>query len=165
MKNYQEMKTKDLREIARQMGIKKYQSAGKAYLIPEIERVEAERKAAEEAAKKPKKAKKEAQKYEGKTLNEWSAELNIPVATLRGRIRRGWDISEALSADSHKARAEKLYEFNGKKQNLREWGRELGISADTLHGRINRLGWSPEKAFTTKPQERKETKKNEAALL
>lgn len=31
--------------------------------------------------------------------------------------------------------------------------------------RINRLGWSPEKAFTTKPQERKETKKNEAALL
>lgn len=55
MKNYQEMKTKDLREIARQMGIKKYQSAGKAYLIPEIERVEAERKAAEEAAKKPKK--------------------------------------------------------------------------------------------------------------
>lgn len=42
MKNYQEMKTKDLREIARQMGIKKYQSAGpeKAFTTKPQERKE-----------------------------------------------------------------------------------------------------------------------------
>lgn len=154
MTNYYDMKVVDLRKIACKMKIKGYKSAGKSFLVPAIMKVEAERKAAEEAAKK-KKPGKEAQKFEGKTLQEWSEELNIPVATLRGRMRRGWKVEEALNADSHKARKEKLYEFNGKKQNLRAWGEELGISHHTLTGRLTRLGWSVEKAFTTKANERK----------
>ena len=50
--------------------------------------------------------------------------------------------------------------FKAKRTDSDTW-----IEGNLRNVRINRLGWSPEKAFTTKPQERKETKKNEAALL
>lgn len=43
-----------------------------------------------------------------------------------------------------------LIEWNGKAQNICAWADELGISANTLYGRIYKLGWTVEKAFTTK---------------
>lgn len=43
-----------------------------------------------------------------------------------------------------------LIEYNGKSQNICAWARELGISANTLYGRLYKLGWTVEKAFTTK---------------
>lgn len=43
-----------------------------------------------------------------------------------------------------------LIEWNGKSQNICAWAKELGISANTLYGRIYKLGWTVEKAFTTK---------------
>lgn len=41
-------------------------------------------------------------------------------------------------------------EWNGKAQNICAWAEELGISANTLYGRLYKLGWTVEKAFTTK---------------
>lgn len=41
-------------------------------------------------------------------------------------------------------------EWNGKTQNICAWAEELGISANTLYGRLYKLGWTVEKAFTTK---------------
>ena len=41
-------------------------------------------------------------------------------------------------------------EYDGRSQNICAWAKELGISANTLYGRIYKLGWSVEKAFTTK---------------
>ena len=161
--NYNEMKTKDLRLMARDLGIKGYGSAGKSFLIPEIEKVMAEREAerlakeeAEKAAKaeKPEKASRKAKTYNGKTLTEWSKELNIPVATLRARMNRGWSLEETFRNDNHNAKAEKLYEYNGKKQSLPAWARELGVSVHTLNARINRLGWTVEKALGTAPKEK-----------
>lgn len=43
-----------------------------------------------------------------------------------------------------------LIEWNGKSQNICKWAEELGISANTLYGRIYKLGWTVERAFTTK---------------
>ena len=43
-----------------------------------------------------------------------------------------------------------LIEWNGKAQNICKWSEELGISANTLYGRIYKLGWTVDKAFTTK---------------
>ena len=43
-----------------------------------------------------------------------------------------------------------LIEWNGKAQNICKWGEELGISPNTLYGRIYKLGWTVDKAFTTK---------------
>lgn len=45
-----------------------------------------------------------------------------------------------------------LIEWNGKAQNICKWGEELGISPNTLYGRIYKMGWSIEKAFTTRPR-------------
>ena len=43
-----------------------------------------------------------------------------------------------------------LIEWNGKAQNICAWGKELGVSPNTLYGRIFNMGWSVERAFTTK---------------
>lgn len=45
-----------------------------------------------------------------------------------------------------------LIEWNGKSQNICKWGEELGISPNTLYGRIYKMGWTVEKAFTTRPR-------------
>lgn len=42
------------------------------------------------------------------------------------------------------------YEFNGKVQSLTEWSKELEISRKNLYRRIHYMGWTIERAFTTK---------------
>lgn len=163
MKNLNEMKTKDLRLMARDLGIKGYGSAGKGFLIPEIEKVMAEREAAkkaEEAAKQPKKAEKKQKKgwtFEGKTIAEWSRELNIPQATLRARMKRGWKNEDVFTAENHMAKNSNLIEFNGKAMTLNAWAKELNVSPHTLFARINRLGWSVEKALSKAPNKKTHT--------
>ncbi len=39
--------------------------------------------------------------------------------------------------------------YRGKTMTLAQWSKKLGINYDRLRGRFN-LGWSPNKAFTTK---------------
>lgn len=156
MKDYSTMKVSELRKIAQGMKIKDYASAKKAYLLEEIAKVETAKAEAEKVEKTEKKSKKKAaQKYNGKTLKEWSEELEIPVATLRARLMRGWSFEDVFRSDNHKKKGSKVYEFNGKSQNLNAWAKELGISVHTLNARINRLGWEPAKAFATKSGEKK----------
>lgn len=56
--------------------------------------------------------------------------------------------------EGHKPTAKRgaLIEWNGKAQNICKWGEELGISPNTLYGRIYKMGWTVEKAFTTRPR-------------
>lgn len=147
MKNYEEMTSRELKKVAAELKIKNYSRSTKAYLLLEINRIMAERKAAE----KPKKTRGKLYEYNGKaqTLGQWSKELNIPLGTLNARIRRmGWTIEEALGTESG-SKNEKLYEFNGKSQSLGQWAKELNISINTLRARVDRLGWDIEKALTT----------------
>lgn len=155
MKNYEEMSSRELRKIGQELKIKGYGSAGKAYLIAEITRIEKEKeleaKKQKEAAEKPKKQKGKLYEYNGKaqTLGQWSKELGIPLGTLNARIKRmGWTIEEALSTQSN-SKNEKLYEHNGKAQSLGQWAKELNISVNTLRARVDRLGWDIEKALST----------------
>lgn len=147
MKNYEEMTSRELKKVAAELKIKNYSRSTKAYLLLEINRIMAERKAEE----KPKKTRGKLYEYNGKaqTLGQWSKELNIPLGTLNARIRRmGWTIEEALGTKSG-SKNEKLYEFNGKSQSLGQWSKELNISINTLRARVDRLGWDIEKALTT----------------
>ena len=148
MKNYEEMTSRELKKVAAELKIKNYSRSTKDYLLLEINRIMAERKAVE----KPKKTRGKLYEYNGKaqTLGQWSKELNIPLGTLNARIRRmGWTIEEALGTESG-SKNEKLYEFNGKSQSLGQWAKELNISINTLRARVDRLGWDIEKALTTK---------------
>lgn len=45
-----------------------------------------------------------------------------------------------------------IVEYNGEKHYLTEWAKMLNIRQDTLWRRIYKMGWSVEKAFSTKPQ-------------
>lgn len=45
-----------------------------------------------------------------------------------------------------------LIEYDGRAQNICKWGEELGISPNTLYGRIYKMGWTVERAFTTRPR-------------
>lgn len=156
MKNLETMKCKELRLMARDLGIKGYGSKGKEWLIPRITEImkakEAEAKAAE---KKPVKEKNTRTvnliKHNGKaqSLGSWAKELGIPAPTLRARLRNGWTIEQAFGKASA-GKAEKLIECNGKSQTLTAWSRELGIPRATLDARINRLHWAPEKALAAR---------------
>ena len=53
-----------------------------------------------------------------------------------------------------------LITYKGETESLSEWSRITGISYSTLHIRLTRLGWSVEKAFTEKPQERDTSQAN-----
>lgn len=151
-KNLENMKCDELRMMAKDLGIKGYGSKGKGWLIPQIEAVlKAQEEAKKQSQKKEKKAggkQKEATmiEHDGKTqsIAEWAEELGIPVPTLRGRLRRGWTIEEALKADRKYG---SVIEFNGKALTLTEWAKELGIPRATLNGRLNIRKWSVERAL------------------
>lgn len=56
------------------------------------------------------------------------------------------------TAPTAKPKRGALLEYDGRAKNICAWAEELGISANTLYGRIYKMGWSIEKAFTTKPR-------------
>lgn len=68
-----------------------------------------------------------------------------------------WDVKHGTSKEKKEGHAPTpkrgaLIEWNGKAQNICKWGEELGISPNTLYGRIYKMGWTVERAFTTKPR-------------
>lgn len=98
------------------------------------------------------------------TIPEWANILGINRTTLNTRLTRlGWTIEQALTptlfnkecseeakVKRAKARNPRYFEFNGEKHTVREWANILGINKHTLLRRLNGLGWSTERAFTTK---------------
>lgn len=49
--------------------------------------------------------------------------------------------------------------YNGKTQTLSQWANEYGLNCITLLTRIEELNWPIEKALTTKPRQRKQSRK------
>ena len=98
---------------------------------------------------------------ETKTISEWSKVVGIPSSIILQRLNRGWTPAAALltSVDKEKTKNnitnEILIEYNGKIMNIKDWSRTLDIPYWLLHSRIRKLGWSPERAFTT-PVKKKE---------
>lgn len=148
------MSGRELIAIADKMKIKvacnKERTALKEKKTAVVERITAEVlkiKAQLEEAEKAQKAKAEAEKAEAEkkertpmTAEERKAKRS---AYRRERNAKNLENTKDLLVSGQ-------YEFNGKIQSLTEWSKELEISRKNLYRRIHYMGWTVERAFTTK---------------
>ena len=91
--------------------------------------------------------------YNGQTkpLTDWADEMQIPRFVLDTRINKlGWSVEKALTTKVKNANRPCYLTLNGITKTITEWANETGIPKGTLLHRINILGWSVEKALTTK---------------
>ncbi|MDE2095653.1 MAG: hypothetical protein KGL39_00220 [Patescibacteria group bacterium] len=90
--------------------------------------------------------------YNGETLcfTEWARRIGGTIDAIRGRIKRGWTVKDALTTPLYgKDTKATLITFNGKTQSLTHWAREFHIKVSLLSDRLRVLGWDIEKALTT----------------
>lgn len=148
MKNLNEMKSKELKEMAKELGVKNWWTLKKNDLINEIAIAIGDKEDAGE-------------------------EVNVDEI-VETAIETHEDASESIETEDHETNQDEpenepdddvassenveekptpkrgaLIAFNGKEQNICAWAKELGISPNTLYGRIYKMGWTVEKAFTT----------------
>lgn len=143
MTNLNEMNTKELKEMAKELKVKNWWTLKKAELIAAIEAVQTEtpesaQDAVETASDEVIEEKEEAAQNEPETTEE------EPTTKEEPKKQRGKD----------------LIEWNGKTQNLSQWAKELGMPGQTLFARLYMSHWTVEKAFTTPVKKR--NKKEEA---
>ena len=122
MKKLEEMKSKELRELAKEMKVPNWWNMNKATMIAEITKLQ------QHEVEEPQVEETPVEEPENEVVEETNTEEKLVP-------KRGASI-----------------EWNGKAQNICAWGKELGISPNTLYGRIYKMGWSVEKAFTKKPR-------------
>lgn len=150
MKKINEMTAKELKARAKELKVKGWWDLNKEALIKEIEKIEAE---AEIKARKDALAK-------GKGVRVMTA---AEIAKLNGKEAKIRKIEKVEAAEAKKiekieagedgklvAKRGGLIEYDGKAMNICAWAKEVGISANTLYGRLYKMGWSIEKALTTK---------------
>lgn len=84
---------------------------------------------------------------------EWCVKYIVELLKREG-YKVDYNVEVEPKKEGHKPTPKRgaLIEWNGKAQNICAWGKELGISPNTLYGRIYKMGWSIEKAFTTRPR-------------
>jgi transcription termination factor Rho len=126
--NIENMTSKELKEMAKELKVKNWWNLKKAELIAAIQNAQNESEDAEEVTNE-----EVIEETEEATQNE----------------------SEEEPKKEKKPRG-KMIEYNGKTQNLNQWAKELGMSGQTLFARIYISNWPIEKAFTT-PTKKKKT--------
>ena len=130
MKKLEEMTSKELRQIAKEMKISGWWNMNKAAMIAEIAKLQ-----------------------EPDVVEEPEIEEIEVVAEETSVEKPETEVVEETHAEEKLTpKRGALIEWNGKSQNICAWGKELGISPNTLYGRIYKMGWSVEKAFTKKPR-------------
>lgn len=93
---------------------------------------------------------------------EWGKRVNLHPEVITSRIKRGWGVEQAIftppnGKPRHNLHSSKPLTFNGETKHLAAWARQVGITPCSFAKRL-RLGWSLEKAITTKPQQVRSTK-------
>lgn len=83
-----------------------------------------------------------------KTISEWSRETGLSSNCIADRLKSGWSTEDAISKPCLVEK--KMYEYNGESHTIGEWAKIYGLHIDCLRGRLTKLGWSIEKALTTK---------------
>jgi hypothetical protein len=78
-------------------------------------------------------------------VRAWARDIGLSFRTLRRRLAT-WPVEKALTQPRF---ARHLFVFQNRAQTLRDWAREMGVPIKRLERRL-RLGWSLEKALTTK---------------
>lgn len=99
----------------------------------------------------PRRSKNAVFTHDGKSMRlpDWANEIGCDYSSLRGRLRAGWDFEKAITTPFQETR--KFITFNGKTLTMSQWAKEIDIPSQTLSYRISRLGWSAERALTTRP--------------
>lgn len=70
------------------------------------------------------------------SIDDWADEVGITRATIRGRMRLGWEPEDIVTTP--RQRKPRYIRMDGKSQTITEWAREYDIPVPTLHWRINR---------------------------
>lgn len=120
------MTSKELKAMAKELGVKNWWTLKKAELIAEIEA---------------------AQKVEPETTENVADDKNIVESTESA--------PEAPEKKSSNKKVD-LIEYNGKTQSLSAWAKELDMPGQTLYARLRISNWPVEKAFTTPTRKKKE---------
>lgn len=137
MKNINEMTSKELKEVAKELKVKNWWTLKKTELIAAIQDAQNEPEDAEEPANE-----ESIVETEETTQNE--SETSDEVAEEKPNKKQD------------------LIEYNGKTQNLSQWAKELNIPGQTLYARLRISNWSVEKAFTTPIKKRNKKTEEEA---
>ena len=119
MRNLNELKLTELRETAKDLGVKGWWNMKKTDLI----------KAIEEAEIVP---------------DEPEIVEDIPVKVEEEIVP---EVVQDDEEPIHKKNKKRLIEYKGKTQTLTAWAKELGIRHQTLYNRIVMKGWDVDKAF------------------
>lgn len=175
--NLNEMTTKELKAMAKELQVKDWWTMKKDALIEAIswaiadKEDEGEEVPVEEIAEE---AKTEAEEPE--TAEDAPAticiKLNVPMsdevkAKLDEIMASNSELFESYEEVVPKKRAKKEskhineFEWNGQTKTVKEWAKELGMQWPALYDRINRNGWTIEEAMTI-PVGGRRTKKTEA---
>jgi hypothetical protein len=79
-------------------------------------------------------------------LIEWAEKLDIPVQTLRTRLRDGWTVQDTLSKPND---CQNTYlEHNGKRLTIAQWSKAVCLKPATICQRLKR-GWSVKRTLET----------------
>lgn len=145
MTNLNEMKAKELKEMAKGFGVKNWWNLKKSELIDEIVEAIAEREDAGEDV--------DVDTMAETAIEEAAIEETTKVVKTEETIEAVE--GEDLDTDEETTKVVKKpslginsIEFNGKMQSLKAWAEELEMPWPTLYDRINRNGWTIEEALT-----------------
>lgn len=146
------MTSKELKEMAKELKVKNWWTLKKTELIAEIQKIQ--------------NVQVESEEVNDENIVEESTEA--PESTENKLMpMHGIDKLEELAkeysqpAEKKSKRKEDLIEYNGKTQSLSAWAKELGMPGQTLYARLRISNWPVEKAFTT-PSRRKNKDDEEA---
>lgn len=139
--NLNEMNTKELKAMAKELGVKNWWNLKKVDLISEIAIAIGDKEDAGEEA-------------DVEAIVE--ASQNAPESTeepeANNNEAENEEASESDSEAPRKAKKPSLkikeLTFDGKTQSIRAWANELEMPWPTLYDRINRNGWTVEEALT-----------------
>lgn len=88
---------------------------------------------------------------------DWGKEFGLNGSMIVNRLRRGWDVEDAVSKP-HIKNNENLYpkiKAFGQEKSIAQWSRETGLPPETIRSRIKRSGWTVEAAVSTPSTRRK----------
>ena len=116
-----EKTSKELKEMAKELGIKGWWEMKKADLITAIE---------------------EAQKLTSEQLSI-SSDVNT-----NEKSENATEAENVAQEHASKKKSKREFTYEGKTQNLSNWAKELGMPVQTLYNRLIMKNWPVEKAFT-----------------
>ena len=156
MTNLNEMKTKELKEMAKKLGVKNWWLLKKSELINEIAFAIADKEDEGEEVDVDEIAEEAVEAAETEeTVEEVTAyEIDNPDSDEVTANEVDEEIKEEDEEETEHKEVKRPslrineIEFEGKKQSLRAWAEELEMPWPTLYDRINRNGWTIEEALT-----------------